>query len=108
MKTDALQFFSLLKQKQVSLVPWSILDKESVFKLFTDFKLMNKERVEELEKTRIESANQSAIDFLLGRDSFNPPNSEALDNMMGGGLLALVSSKRRSNRSSTASFQRSL
>ena len=93
MKFDALQFFSLLKagdyylrQKQVTEVPWSTFDEDAVYKLLTDFKLMNQERVEEVEKTRLESANQSANDFHVGRGTFNPPSNESLDNIMGGGF----------------------
>ena len=66
MRTDSLQFFSLLKTDDYYLkhhkekhVPWATLDEESLFDLITDFKLMTKERVEELDKTRIEVANQS-------------------------------------------------
>ena len=84
MSFDALQFFSLLKagdyyvkQKRVEEVPWSTFDDDAIFKLLSGFKVMNQERVEELERTKIESANQSANDFLLGQDSFNPPNNES-------------------------------
>ena len=95
MSFDALQFFSLLKagdyyvkQRKVDEVPWSTFDEDAVFKLLSDYKTMNLERVEELERTKLESANQSANDFLLGRDSFNPPNNDSLENIMGGSSSA--------------------
>ena len=94
MKTDALQLFSLLKAgdyylkvNEVSEVPWGSFDEDANFKLLTDFKLMSNAKAEELERTKLESANQSTSnDFLLGRDSFIPPNNESLDNLMGGVL----------------------
>ena len=88
-------------------MPWSSFDEDAVYKLLTDFKMMNNEKAEELERTKLESANQSANDFLLGRDSFNPPNSESLENMMGG-LQVLASSRRLLSRSRTVNSLRSL
>ena len=61
MRIHTLQFFSLLKagdyylkRNQVAEVPWNTFDEDAVYNLLTDFKLMNEERVEEMEKTRIE------------------------------------------------------
>ena len=116
MRTDALQFFSLLKAgdyylklNQVTDVPWSSFDEDAIYKLLTDFKMMNNAKAEELERTKLESANQCAsYDFLLGRDSFNPPNNESLDNIMGGGPQVLASSRRLLSRSRTVSSLRSL
>ena len=92
MQTDSLQFFSLLnagsyyvQQANVRFVPWATLDEDAIFDMITDFRMMNKVKVEEIERIRIEAANQSnnADDFVLGRESF-PTNNDTFGELMGG------------------------